>query len=521
MTEDSNSTRALTLTAFLASHPAAQPPRAVLPALYADLDSQRLSNPHAFTSSLDKWHSLLADSSLLAVHFDTGSNSGDRLVLHAEDHVQSQWSIRGLGRPLGLGTVISELAAQRQLVRLNDFLTSSQTMQSPTAAHIASSSATTAQTLGRIAARILTAPLWWSLSQIGIGGPSAGDEDLDGTGVRGEGSAFWKKNVRGDWVLWRNVERIASAVLEAHYASAATPLDHLYSPELLRTNLLPKAQQLLTANVPSSSSAGITLSELDVRIVMKHLSRDRKLALVDSSSQVIKFAPSQLAPGSIEKISETDRGVVQVRDAHTRLERQVSEVEARIADRDTRIRSALRAQPKQLAQAKSYLTSKKALEELLKRRLGALETMSSVLLKLEQASGDIEIMQAYSTSTSTLKALLSHPSLNLDKVEDTMAALSDALADQAEVDGVIRAGGEGIGGGMEGVDEDELERELAALEMESKEEKEKEKERRQELAGVSVPVGVPSSSEVVQPGEGQEEGKGKEGEIRTSEAVLE
>ncbi|CAD6900317.1 unnamed protein product [Tilletia controversa] len=541
MAEEPNSTPrplpltlTLTLTAFLASHPAAQPPKAVLPALYADLEPQRSSNPHAFAASLDKWHALLADSVLLAVQLGNNASPGGthRLVLHADDAVQNSWSIRGLGRPLGLGTVIADLAARRQLVRLNDFLTSSQPLHSP-AAETSSSSSSSAQTLGRLAARILTAPLWWSLSQIGIGGPSAADEDFDGTGLRGEGSAFWKKNVRGDWVLWRNVERIASAVLEAHYASAASPLDHLYSPELLRTHLLPKAQRILTASSSASSPTGITLSELDVRIILKHLSRDRKVALVDSSNEVIKFAPSQLAAGAIEKISETDRGVVQVRDAHTRLERQVAEVEARIADRDTRIRSALRAQPKQLAQAKTYLTSKKALEELLKRRLGALETMSSVLLKLEQASGDIEIMQAYNTSTSTLKALLSHPSLQLDKVEDTMAALSDALADQAEVDGVIRAGGEGVAGAAE-IDEEELERELAALELESTKEREQEEQREkdgseararapaQELADASAPT-APAPLPQVERAEGSAEAsaeKETDGQTRTSEPVL-
>ncbi|KAK0521313.1 hypothetical protein OC835_006926 [Tilletia horrida] len=486
--------RALTLPAFLAAHPAAQPPKAVLPALYADLDAQRTSNPHAFTASLDKWHALLADAALLAVQLGT-SNTTDHLVLHADNALQANWSIRGLGRPLGLGTVVSQLASERHLIRVSEFLASSQPLQSPLNTVGSSSSG---QTLGRLALRMLSAPLWWSLAQIGIGGAWTADDDEHGSSSHGEGSAFWKKNVQGDWVLWRNLERITAAVLEAHYSSAASPIDHLYSPELLRTVLLPKAQKILKESGSTGAEADSpgSLSELDVKVVLKHLSRDKRLALVDSSGQAIKFASNQHAPGSVEKISESDRGIVQVRDAHSRLERQVGEVEVRIADRDARIRNALRAQPKQLAQAKTYLTSKKALEELLKRRLGALEMMSSVLLKLEQASGDIEIMQAYDKSTTTLKSLLSHPSLNLDKVEDTMAALSDAMADHTEVDDAIRAGSEGIAGqsGAADIDEDELERELAALEAESAREKQEAKAANAEAAAAAAAIGGASSS---------------------------
>ncbi|KAK0554402.1 hypothetical protein OC846_002134 [Tilletia horrida] len=506
MTDASPSSHSrLTLPSFLASHPACQPPKAVLPALYSDLNSQRSSNPHAFASSIDKWHSLISDATLLDVSFSSSASASDRLVLHADDALQAKWEIRGIGRPLGLGTVIAELATvqQRHLIRINDFLTATSPLSLPTSSTEVSS-ATTAQTLGRVAARMLAAPLWWSLAQLGIGGASESyDDDQYGTGsAQGEGTAFWKKHVKGDWVIWRNLDRAATAVIEAHYTSAATPIDHLYSADLFRKLLLPKAQQILSSGLESSATTQpppITLSELDVRVLIKHLTRDRKIAAYDAAEQIIKFGQSQHSLGAVERISEADRGIVQVRDAHARLERQIGEVESRISARDSRIRAALRAQPKQMTQAKSYLSSKKALEDLLKRRLDAFQTMSAVLLKLEQASGDIEIMQAYNTSTSTLKALLSHPSLQLDKVDDTMAALSDAMADHAELDEAVRTGEQGLiaaGSGVAGgeIDEDELRRELEALEMESiKEQQERRQEQQQQVVPASLPQ-VPSSA---------------------------
>lgn len=96
-------------------------------------------------------------------------------------------------------------------------------------------------------------------------------------------------------------------------------------------------------------------------------------------------------------------------------------------------------------------------------------------------------MAAYETSTSTLRNILSHPSLNLDKVDTTMDNLASALADSKEIDDAVRIGGEiavAAGGVAAGADDDELAHELAALVEEEKaaqaareaERKEREKE---------------------------------------------
>ena len=42
-------------------------------------------------------------------------------------------------------------------------------------------------------------------------------------------------------------------------------------------------------------------------------------------------------------------------------------------------------------QAKSYLRSKKALQDLLVKRVGSLETLEKVILGIEQAAGDLEV----------------------------------------------------------------------------------------------------------------------------------
>lgn len=116
--------------------------------------------------------------------------------------------------------------------------------------------------------------------------------------------------------------------------------------------------------------------------------------------------------------------------------------------------------------ALSHLRSKRQLEEVLLKRIASAQQLESVLMSIDQAKGDIEIMAAYATSTSTLKSILSHPSLDLDHVERTTEELAEVMANQEEIDSAIRLGGDvavGASGQTDGVDEDELRKELEEL----------------------------------------------------------
>ena len=72
-------------------------------------------------------------------------------------------------------------------------------------------------------------------------------------------------------------------------------------------------------------------------------------------------------------------------------------------------------------------------------------------------------MRNYETSTATLQAILAHPSLQREKIDETMEALAEANASAREVDDIIRVGGD-VALGIDGaVDEDELEEEWKAM----------------------------------------------------------
>lgn len=80
----------------------------------------------------------------------------------------------------------------------------------------------------------------------------------------------------------------------------------------------------------------------------------------------------------------------------------------------------------------------------------------------------MQIMKSYESSTATLKSILSHPSLQREKIEETMDAMASASQDAQEIDETIRLNGEL---GDQSVDEQELEDELKMLVAEAEEEK--------------------------------------------------
>jgi len=79
-------------------------------------------------------------------------------------------------------------------------------------------------------------------------------------------------------------------------------------------------------------------------------------------------------------------------------------------------------------------------------------------------------MKTYESSTATLKAILSHPSLQRDKIEETMDALAASTADAREIDDAIRMGGD-MAAVDAGIDDVELEAELNALVEEAEKER--------------------------------------------------
>jgi len=108
-------------------------------------------------------------------------------------------------------------------------------------------------------------------------------------------------------------------------------------------------------------------------------------------------------------------------------------------------------------------------------------------------------MKLYETSAVTLRTILSHPSLQRDKIDETMDALHTATEDAKDVDLTIRLAGEAEQAAI--IDDDEIERELRALIQDAGAEKLAANERaalehsnrlEERLGEVNTPMNVPN-----------------------------
>ncbi|PWN37494.1 uncharacterized protein FA14DRAFT_114188, partial [Meira miltonrushii] len=422
-----------------------------LPALYADLAAHRSSNKASYEASLEWWRELLSSACLAGPETSTA----DRLILHVNQALLDDLSLDDVGRPLGLGTVIMELQQRKEVIEMKQFLSSRARFKRPSLGHHLQKSTA----LSSRAASLAMAPLTWAISQLslslGFGESSSDASDED-----------WEKS-KGNWVVLENVERVAEAVLAAHRSSPRiSALDCLFSR---RTFVEEVVKPAIAATLPDSSTAKSSLSESDLEVLLKYLARDRKVALVDK--EVIKL---ELEHGSIEpesKITEHEKGIMDVRDTHAKVEKQIEEIEKRIKERQSKVEKCLKENSK--SQALSYLRSKKTLEALLEKRVGTLETLHGILVKIEQAASDVEIMKAYETSTASLKTLLGDARLQPDRIDANMDEMQETLASADEVRQAIDLGAQGMrqASGVEEPDEAEMEAELLALQKEVETEK--------------------------------------------------
>jgi charged multivesicular body protein 7 len=177
-------------------------------------------------------------------------------------------------------------------------------------------------------------------------------------------------------------------------------------------------------------------------------------------------------------ITPSDIGILSLLSTLATLSSQITSLTSQITLERFKMLQANSA--KQLSLVKSHLIRRKQLESVLEKRINSKDRIGEVLYAIEKAVGDEEIMKALELGTSTLRLLISSPTLSLDHIEETTTALEDALADSKEINEAINEGV--LDKGAEEAVEAEL-KELIRAEREEEEEKlakqseEKEKEK--------------------------------------------
>ncbi len=109
----------------------------------------------------------------------------------------------------------------------------------------------------RVAAFVVGKPLQWALHQLNL---IASDDESE--------AERWN-HIKGDYVLVGVVERAADAILAQQRGRGASLADTLYSFDSFRATFAP------------SALPGVTLSDKDLRVLVKFLERDRRVVIAE------------------------------------------------------------------------------------------------------------------------------------------------------------------------------------------------------------------------------------------------
>ncbi|KAJ7685376.1 Snf7-domain-containing protein [Mycena polygramma] len=411
--------------ALLALPPYATTSPSRLQSIYSDISRQKHSNPASYQANIGWWRQALEGIARSGIQ-----RRGSNLVLSADASLMDLLRVSGVGKPLALSTVVAELRNQKALFTRSDFLNSKESVYD------------SGGLPSRIISYVVGKPLWWALEQLGV----VGEEGLISNATTPKDTSWW-----GDYVVVSLVEAAANDVLARQSRKVGSPGDALYSFEGFKKEF---------AAVLSDTQENLT--DGDAKVLLRFLERDRGAVVVEKD--VIKFIDPTVS--AVREVTAVDRGILELQEAVRRLHAQVAEYQRKIDEYTQKATAALKQKHKPVAL--TYLRSRKQFEDVLRKRLGSLETLEATLLSVQTAAGDVEIMKSYQSSTATLQSILAHPSLQKESIEKTMDAMAEANADAKEVDESIRIGGDVALGIDTAFDDAELEEELRMLAQEAK-----------------------------------------------------
>ncbi|THU96334.1 Snf7-domain-containing protein [Dendrothele bispora CBS 962.96] len=434
-------------TSTLVSVPAyvnASPSR--LQSLYSDFSRKKQSDPASYQANIEWWRKSLEN------YVYDGHQRSHRLVLQAEKTLVDNYRIERVGKPIGLGAVVAELVTPPSPSSLPVLFPVATFLSLPNSIYSSKSKPSYLAAVPKfVLSYVVAKPLWWALEQVGVVGEDSLASSISSvfsSSSTSKSDTTWY----GDYVFLDLLERAGENVLEKQAVKATTASDALYTFEGFR-------QEFSDCFGSTDGATNSMMSELDMKVLLEYLERDKEAIVVDAG--IVKFLGTVGLMERDSEITAVDRGILELKTAVEGLHTQVDGIHKRIEQRTSEASEALRQKRKGLAM--SYLRSRKQLEDLLTKRLGALDNLEGTLIRVEAAAGDVEILKSYSTSTTTLRAILSHPSLQRDSIEKTMEAMAEATADAKEIDQAMRIGGDVALGVDDVVDDTEIEAELAGL----------------------------------------------------------
>jgi charged multivesicular body protein 7 len=279
------------------------------------------------------------------------------------------------------------------------------------------------------------AALNWGLEKIGLRGPP-------GHGNRGV--------INGRFVVTRNVEDMAKEITRA-MGTRFSLTDRIFTADLFASEFVP------------------SLSATDLKVLLRHISRDATLCAYDGA--IVKFkTAAEVAP---EAITEQDTTIAHLKSLLKSLHARVDTLSADISTCTSRAQAAVAKSNRPVALA--ALKSRKSAEAALTHQVKALGQVEDVMVSIQTAADNIELVRILERSSKVLSGLNKEMG-GVERVDEIMEGLKQETDTVEEVNRVLAEAGTAV-------DEGEVEAELEAM-MKETEEKERMEKVKEQLEGI-------------------------------------
>jgi charged multivesicular body protein 7 len=373
--------------------------RARLAALYSDFSSLRTLNPDGYSANITAWTQGLSHAAR------AGSlPSNDSLILSLDSPLYQELETKEWGRPLALGTVVSEAVQKKEFMVLREFVEAKESIyRSPWRI----------PGIGEI--------LGWGLKQLGLGfgGPKIGS---------------------GKMVLLSNLE-VAGKEFEGRTKGQRSRVERIYSLSSFKETY----RDLL------GTRKG--LSDADFEVLLRYLQRDK--GVVSWVGETVKLR----TPGEADVVAQEDATIASLKTLIKDLEIQTKTLEAKVDELNVTARQAV--EKKNRVSALATLRSKKLAEGTLVKRHATLAQLEEVFVSIERAADQVELVHIMEGSAKVL-AWLNKQVGGVERVDDVVENLREQMGQVDEVGNVIAEPGQS------GVDEGEVDDELEAMEGEER-----------------------------------------------------
>ena len=351
-------------------------------ALYKDFSDAKHLNPEGYDANITAWNSILIDL-LKKDGFPDGKLSLSKLT----PDLSKRLTLPIIGKPLYINQTVDELIERRHFIPLSLFMGYNLNIET--------------YIKGDDVLDYLRPSVWrqraWDMSYF-VRSALVGTND--------------ERYISWDY-LYEFTDEFVSILHKLHtnviYSNTVWSFDHVLV--FIHENATPN------------------FTRMDLNILLKHLSRDRNQCSVLDTEEgtFIKFANTN--------VTEEDKGIAMLKWNIYQMSNRANTMETEINNNNEFLKQLsfelIKKHESVRHKAKLLLTTRKRLENAYKSTLTTLDQLNEVLLKMDDATTNVDIVKAFDKSSRVLKVL--NDKVSLDDVDEMYSDLHENIGKTDEI----------------------------------------------------------------------------------------